>query len=89
MKVIKLLLLLTLIAVSKHACAQDAVPDSVVIWQAGRPLQWADFMAPVDAGSAFQAETFTQVKYTFQWHKHNNVYDFTFKVHAYMSKLRS
>jgi len=59
-------------------------PDTLVVWKAGRPLQWNDFNGPIDYTSSFEATTYTSMRYVYTWRLENGTYHIVFKTHGYM-----
>ena len=82
----KTVVLIAALLFSKSIYAQQ---DSLKYWDKDQPLQWADFIAPVNEESRFYAETFSGMHYSYSWHSDGTVRTFNFKVNSVMNKGKS
>lgn len=57
--------------------------ENAIVWNETQPLQWFDFAGPINDSSRFDAESFAEVKYNYQF---NNARDFYFDVFANFNK---
>jgi len=60
--------------------------ENFITWNENIPLQWDDFSGKADNSSNFEAESFAEVKYTYQF---NNPRDFHFNVKASFNRNTS
>jgi hypothetical protein len=86
MDTMKNIILIAFLLISKSVYGQQ---DSLKFWTKDQPLQWADFIAPVNESSRFYAETYSGTHYSYTSHTNDTGRVFTFKVYSYLSKGRS
>lgn len=60
--------------------------ENFVTWNENEPLQWNDFSGKADHSSSFEAESFAEVKYSYQF---NSPRDFHFNVKASFNRNTS
>src|SRR4051812_25317948 len=57
--------------------------DNTVLWSENQSLQWKDFAGMVKDTSRFDAESFAEVRYRYNWTRHNQL---NFEVYAHFNK---
>ena len=65
------------------ATFQSFAQQNTIIWDEKQPLQWVDFSGPINDSSNFDAESFAEVKYNYQFITPTN---FHFDVYANFNK---
>jgi hypothetical protein len=80
-------LLLIILGVHTSVFAQEDIKKP---WDAAQPLQWSDFMGPVDNSSPFTAFTYSGISYTWRvQYDQQHAPQYSFTVLSYMNKSKS